>query len=126
MILALQLFWAAAGVFPQVRRRLRVIPWFVAIMIGPPLLWVLTATSVGLIQSVDGLTSHAYGFSMARWFGWLLKEPAIIGTTCALQMILAWEYTETPLRSLPLFGSILGLVAILGDLIFVLWAITPP
>ncbi len=122
-ILALQLFWVVVGLFPSARHRLRPVPWFGALIIGPPLLWVLTATSVGLLMWMDGYTHHSW---MAGFIDWCLRVPIIIGTTAVLQMVLAWEYMKRPLRALPLFGVVVGLLAILGDLVFVLWAITPP
>lgn len=121
MALVVQVVAAAAGFVPAVRRALRQVSWFVAIMVGPPLLWMLCAASIGLLFSFDSF----HHFSLQLFYAWLLKLPTTIGTTMLLQLLLAWQYAAGPLRSLPIVGLIFGLLAILADIVFLLCVITP-
>ena len=121
VVLVLQVISAAAGVAPQIRRSLRRVPWFVGLIVGPPLLWIFCATSVGLLFSFDSFPH----FSLDLLYGWLLKLPTVIGSTFLLQCLLAWQYADGPLRSLPIVGIVFGLLAILGDIVFLLCVITP-
>ena len=122
VVLGLQIFWVLAGVFPKIRHRLRRVSWFVALIVGPPLLWILATTSVALLVSFVSMTHH---FALDYFFRWLIRLPIIIGTTAVLQALLALQYAEKPLRAFPVFGVVVALLAILGDIIFVLSAFTP-
>jgi hypothetical protein len=120
IVLAIQVFWVVVGLHSRSRQQLQGVSWFVAIMIGPPLLWILCATSFTLV-----LSFQCYDFWLDNLFRWLAKLPIIIGVTVLLQAILAWQYAPVTRRSLPWFGFAFGLLAILGDIVFYLWAATP-
>lgn len=121
LVLALQVISVAAGLAPRSRRPLQQEHWFVALLVGPPLLLVLSDISIGLLFSFDAFLH----FSFDRFYGWLVKVPVIIGTTLLLQCVLAWQYANGPLRSLPIIGVVFGLLAILGDAVFLLGMIAP-
>ena len=106
---------------PKIRNRIRDVAWFVGLAVGPPLLWTLCATSVDMLVSFIS-TSR---LSLSPFYGWLLELPVIIGTTLLLQCVLAWQYADGPRRSLPIIGVAFGVLAILGDVVFLLCAITP-
>jgi hypothetical protein len=118
--IAIQAAAAVAGLVPAVRRRLRPVSWFAALLVGPPLLWTLLEVSIGLIFSFE-VIGH---FDLQVFYGWLLRFGVIIGCTLFMQVILALEYTDEPLRFFPVLGVFLGLLAILSDVLFTLSVIT--
>ncbi|HXV76529.1 MAG TPA: hypothetical protein VD788_09435 [Candidatus Polarisedimenticolaceae bacterium] len=120
VVLALQVGSVGVGLAPQIRVPLRRVSWFVGLIVGPPLLWTLCATSVDLVLSFESM----HHFSLDPLYAWLLKLPTIIGTTLFLQCLLAWQYADSPMRSLPIVGVAFGLLAILGDVVFVLCMVT--
>ena len=121
LLLAVQSAAAIVGVVPALRRRLEGIPWFVGLLVGPPLLWILLEASLGLLLSFDSM----YHPSLNHFYGWLLRLCIIIGATVLLQSILALQYVQDPLRPFPVLGVVAALLAILGDAVFILSVVTP-
>ena len=111
------------GCWPVARRRLGRMSWLVAWLVGPPLVWSLLEISVGLVLSFHDAFNHY--FSLRSLYDWLLRLPLILGTVVLLQSALALQYARDALRAFPVLGIALGLIAILGDIVFVLVMVTP-
>jgi hypothetical protein len=64
-------------------------------------------------------------FRLSDLYAWLVRIPIIIGAAVLMQSILALQYVRNPLRSFPVFGIVVALLAILGDIVLVLSVLTP-
>ena len=121
-ILSIQIIFVGLGCFSAVRSRVLRTAWIPAVLVGPPLFWVLASSSLDLLAIFDALM-QAYAVDDLKRRA--LELPLTIGAALVLQWILAQFYGAKGARSLPWLGIALGVVAILADLLFLLVLVMP-
>jgi len=116
LLLIVQLTGLTLGAVPSVRKRLRDARPFAALLVGPPLLWILFEVSVGTILSCEYIGHPAVEII----YDWALRVGVVIFVTLALQVILAIQYVDDPRSAFPVLGVVVGILSISIDLLLVL------